>query len=386
MPKISVVTVDVNNPLIKPLRKKLGVSNCICYGMVSPLHKKEVNEEGLVLSGIPYTVSRIMYLLTKYLPIPQYYSYLAYMRAIDYVFARRVASDSSQIVYVNPIFHKTAELAKKKNKIVVAFAGNSEPTREFGRIIEDYNKFNIRHKYVYANKGFIESRKKTLNLADRIITISEVSRTTYLDANYNKCKLKLISLAGTDFPIQSVEIPMGKQRAFISTAFHNFIKGTHRLLLAWQKAQIKDIPLIIVGRICEDLQEFIDKYGPFDNVLFMGYVKGSLTDFYKQYDAVGVLLSFSEGAVRTTPELMSFGFPMIVSSDATCDIVKNGNNGFIVNQKNEEEIVDKLRWFAEDWERVHQMRHKVLSSVSHRTVKEYSEECADYLMTLKDIE
>lgn len=380
MPKISVVTVDVNNPQIKPLRKKLGISNCICYGMVSPLHKKEIKEKGLVLSGIPYTVSRIMYLLAKYFPIPKYYSYLAYMRTIDYVFARRVATDSSLIVYVNPIFHKTAELAKKNNKIVVAFAGNSEPTREYGRIIADYNKFDIRHKYVYANKGFIESRKKTLNLADRIITISEVSRATYLDANYDMSKLKLIPLTGTDFPIQSVETPLGKKRAFISTAFHNFVKGTHRLLLAWQKAQIKDIPLIIVGRIREDLQEFINKYGPFDNVIYAGHQ--NVKEYYNTLDAVGILLSLSEGAGRVTPEMMSFGFPMITSSDATCDLIQDGINGFIVNPFDEASIIDRLRFFAEDWNRVYAIRQNVLNSVKTRTVKDFSEEVADYLISL----
>ena len=138
--------------------------------------------------------------------------------------------------------------------------------------------------------------------------------------------------------------------------------------------------MVIVGQLCEDMQEFIDKNGPFDNVQFMGYIRGDLADFYKRYDAVGVLMSFSEGAVRTTPELMSFGFPMIVSPDATCDIVKDGYNGFIVNSTDEDRLVERLQYFAADWNRVHSLRDNVLNSIAHRTVKDFSIEVADYLM------
>ena len=153
------------------------------------------------------------------------------------------------------------------------------------------------------------------------------------------------------------------------------------MLLAWRRADIKDIPLLIVGNMCEDMKEFIEKYGPFENVIFVG-ARYDLNEWYKNYDAVGILLSLSEGAVRVTPELMSFGFPMIVSEDATCDLVKDQENGFIVNPFDEEEIAEKIKYFAQNWENVHEMNLSVLKSINNRTITDYSLEVADYLMSL----
>ena len=93
-------------------------------------------------------------------------------------------------------------------------------------------------------------------------------------------------------------------------------------------------------------------------------------------------MSLSEGAGRTTPEMMSFGFPMITSPDATCDIVKDGENGYIIESDNEEGLAERLRWFAEDWNRVHAMRANVLMSVSQRTVFDYSCELAQFMLSI----
>jgi len=79
---------------------------------------------------------------------------------------------------------------------------------------------------------------------------------------------------------------------------------------------------------------------------------------------------------------MSFGFPMVVSKDATCDVVRDGENGFVVDYFDEMAIASRLVWFAEDWERVHAMRECVLKSVSWRTIKDYADEVAEYLISL----
>lgn len=380
MPKISVVAVNVNNPQIKPLRLKLGKEKCTCYGMISPLHKRDAMTDGVELSGIPYTIGKLLDFVAKIIPIPNYIPYMYGKIAIDWVFARQVAMNDSSIVYINPLFYQTAKKAKNRGKKVVVMAGNSEPEREYRRVVEEYKRYCISHGYIFANKKYVELRKRTFAIADNIITISKVSEETYRNAGYNIDKLKLIPLTGTDFPRQSLEIVPGKQRAFISTAFHSFIKGTHRLLLAWKKADIRDIPLILVGNICEDLQEFIKKYGPFENVIYAGHQ--NVREFYNTRDAVGVQLSLSEGAVRVTPEMMSFGFPMITSPDATCDLIQNGKNGFIVDPFDEAAIIGKLRFFAEDWSRVYAIRQNVIDSVKTRTVKDFSEEVADYLISI----
>ena len=93
-------------------------------------------------------------------------------------------------------------------------------------------------------------------------------------------------------------------------------------------------------------------------------------------------MSLSEGAVRVTPEMMSFGFPMIVSPDATCDLVIDGYNGRIVDPFDGDGLVKALRYFADDWNRVYALRQNVLDSVRKRTTKDFSEELGEYLLSL----
>lgn len=344
---------------------------------------RQIKDRIHVSVSIPRFVNYIVGPIFKFLHIPAYKLFLLKIRLLEIAFSDKVVRDEAPILFISPFFIRTIKKAKVAGKIIVLEAGNSEPQREYERIKSDYDEYKIKHVYIYGDPIFKNICMDSFRLADRIITLSKTSRQTYIDAGFPADKLELIPLTGTDFPRQIINTNDNKQKAFITTAFHNFIKGTHRLLLAWKEAKVSNVPLIVVGRICEDLQEFIEKYGPFENVIFTGYVKGCLTDFFKQYDAVGVLMSLSEGAVRTTPELMSFGFPMIVSLDATCDIVENGKNGFVIDYKDKKELIKRIKWFADDWDRVHSMQSTVLSSVSHRTVEDYAQECAKFITSIK---
>lgn len=367
-----------------PLMKYLDNKICHCYGIGFPRNYKFSDEpiEKMKLTKIPTRIS--CYAVGTYVKIakaPQYLVYWSRIQLFDKWVAKKIASDSSKIVYTSPLLLRTVKACKKAGKIVVLEAGNSEPEREHERIEMDYCKYGITQKYVYGNPVFKNTCKKSFELADKIITISQTSLNTYIEADYDIRRLEMIPLTGTDFPLQEDVDYSTKRKAFISTAFHNFIKGTQHLLLAWKMAHIEDIPLILVGRICEDLQEFIDKYGPFDNVIFAGH-QSNLKEWYKQYDAVGVLMSLSEGAGRTTPEMMSFGFPMIVSPDATCDLIVDGENGYIIDPYDEVALKNRLVWFANDWTRVGNMRDRVLASLANRSVKDFSLDVAKYLESL----
>ncbi len=315
---------------------------------------------------------------------PKYYAYWGCCAIFDRIVAEKVANDESKIVYTTTNCPRTIKACKAKGKIVIIEAGNSEPKREYSRITLEYDRFGVKHKYIYGDKKYQQRHIDMLQYIDTMISISKVSMQTYLDAGIPADKIKVIPLTGCPWAVDVNYRPAGKPRAFITTGFHNFIKGTHRLLLAWQKSEIKNIPLIVVGDLCEDMSEFIVKYGPFDNVQYLGNCPHTkLKDLYGTYSACGVLLSLSEGAGRVTSEMMSFGFPMIVSPDATCDLVEDGVNGYVIDPTDEAAIVARLRWFADDWKRVEAMNEAVINSVKSRTMEDYAIEVADYLLSYK---
>lgn len=370
-----------------PMMSEMNGQICKCYGIRNAAEKqlpKEIRDK-IVSTSIPDKVNGYFVRpLRSILHWPEYYSYLTKVKLLDATFAKQVAKDASKILFTSPLFPKTVSKAKESGKIVVVEAGNSEPEREYARVNRDYKQFDIHHKYVYGDPILKNTCGKSLQAADRIVAISEVSLATYLDAGYKENKMTLIPLTGTDMPVHHASSQVGKEKAFISTGFHSFIKGTHRLLLAWKEAAIKDIPLLIVGRLCEDMKEFVEAYGPFHNVQFIGH-RNDLREWYLGFDAVGVLMSLSEGAVRVIPEMMSFGFPMIVSPDATCDLICDGQNGFVIDATDEARLVERLKWFAEDWTRVYALRENVIASLQYRTVRDYSLEVFDYLKSLSDI-
>ena len=301
------------------------------------------------------------------------------MWVTDLLFYKKVANDESKVLYTYPMCKRSIKAAKKKGKTVVVLLANSESKREYQRVVEDYNTYHIKHRYIYGDKKYEYGLSDISSYFDRFINITEVSRKTFSEAGYDMSKSKLVLDNGTNFMHKSVDFCNGKKRAFISTAFHSFVKGTHRLLLAWKKADIKDVPLLLVGKMCEDMTEFIEKNGPFDNVVFVGHC-ANLKEWYEQWDAVGVIMSLSEGSGRVTPEMMSFGFPIISSEDATCDLVVDGYNGSVVDVYDENALVEKLRYYANDWEKVHELRPNVLASLGERTINDYASEIADYLV------
>ena len=364
----------------------LGDEICKCYGISFPRNYVYTDEpiNKFCLSRIPTIISRyIIGYLQKIVRFPEYYIYWSNIIVFDLLFSRRISRDESKIVFTHPLLNRTIEKCKKAGKIVVVEAPNSDPRREHSRIMRDYELFHIKNKFIYGNKMFRDMWIYGYDSADKIIAISNLSLNTYLNAGYPEEKFEMIPLTGSEF-VKTNKVPnLKKDKAFITCAHHSFIKGTHRLLLAWKKANIKDIKLYVVGKLCEDMKEFVDNNGPFENVIFTGELT-DLPELYNRLDGVGVQLSLSEGAVRVTPEMMAFGFPMVTTIDASCDLVIDGKTGFIVDVENEEEIIKTLTHISTSWNDLSNLKENIDLVLRGRTVCDFSSELGKYLKQLAD--
>ena len=354
---------------------------CKYYGI-----SKSSPDKGKVYANsyYPYFVSRIYSILLKILKLPAHKAFLMRLELFDRFAAVRASADDSSVVLVDMMLPRTASACKNMGKTVVVYTGSSFPGRECARIHEEYEKYGIKSNTLFGDKRYKEKCCASLNICDYYIAITEVSAKTYFNAGYSKDKCVVIPKNGTDFEIyRDAATTQTGERAFVSTAFHSFSKGTHRLLDAWNNLKSDSAKLYIIGDLHDDMREFIKKYGPFKNVVFTGPLsRDQMREMYKKLDAVGILMSLSEGAGKVTPEMMSFGFPQIVSPDATCDLIIDGFNGFIVETEDTAGLVNKLKWFAEDWNRVHEMRNNVYQSVTRRKMIDFSIELGEYLMSL----
>ncbi len=308
----------------------------------------KVGNKALDLSIIPLLCSRVLRRL-RFLPfIKDYYPYLAGEYLTGLLFKRKISADNSKIVYLKARPFSLIKACKDSGKFIILEFGEMHPIETRERLSRDYDKFGVKSEYIFTSNYAIDESLKSIELADLIIVLSNESKKSFIKNGVPAEKIVVINLSLSR--IYSNEYDPQKRFAFICTAKHSFVKGTHNLLLAWRKAKISNIPLFLVGDISNDLLDFMAKYGPFDNVYLMG--NRDIHSFYLKFNFFGVLNSLSEGCPRAVIEYLGYGFPVITSPVSTCDIVEHGKNGFIVND--EHSLIDALQFFAEhieDYER-----------------------------------
>lgn len=155
--------------------------------------------------------------IRKIFRLPDYYVYLYEHYMEDYLYSKKIANDRSSIIFCSVLNQKMILNAKSAGKIVVVEAGNSEPEREYQKIIREYDKFKIKKRYIYGDARYKNICKTGLDNADWIITISDVSKKTYIDAGYDMNKFKTIYLTGTDFSIQTIPTGGGRESIYIDS-------------------------------------------------------------------------------------------------------------------------------------------------------------------------
>ncbi|EMA9067715.1 glycosyltransferase family 4 protein [Vibrio parahaemolyticus] len=301
-------------------------------------------EKDLFLSPLPLIVAKIIRTLS-FLPfIKDYYHYLSGEHVFGLLFNKKLKNDDSNIVFLKPRPFNLVKSCKEHNKYVVLEFGELHPLDTYKRMKREYEKYPTESEYIYTSKYAIDEAIKSIELADKIIVLSEESKQSFIRNGVPQEKIKKINLGLNEAYNKSFDDR--KPIAFVSTAKHSYVKGTHKLLLAWRKAEIKDTKLFIVGEVSKDIELFVEQFGPFENVIFTG--KKNIHEFYQDYNFVGILNSLSEGYGRVVVEYMGYGFPVITTPVATCDIVVEGVNGFIV--ENEDMLINALHKTKRDKE------------------------------------
>lgn len=315
-----------------------GVFEC-GYG-IRRIH--ESSHPKLSLSVVPLVFARLVQRISRLPFLKDYYGYLVGEYLTGLFFKNKIARDDSNIVFVKPRPFSLVSECKEKGKLVVLEFGEMHPYETRDRLLKEYEKYDVGSQYIFTSSYAIKESVKSIDLADLIVVLSEESKRSFVNHGVPECKIRVVNLGLSK--LSSTRFDDRKEFAFVSTAKHSFVKGTHNLLLAWKKANINSMNLYIVGELSEDIKKFVERYGPFDNVVFCG--AKDIQTFYAQYNFIGILNSLAEGYGRAVIEYMGHGFPVITTRVATCDIVEHRKNGFVV--ESEEELVGALTYFSEN--------------------------------------
>lgn len=127
-------------------------------------------------------------------------------------------------------------------------------------------------------------------------------------------------------------------------------KGQKYLLEAFSKLNLQDWKLVILGDgpLRKDLENLILTLGLTNNVVLPGAVNNIDEWFAKS--SIFAFTSISEGFPNALIEAMAAGLPC-VSFDCEAgpgDIIENGINGFLVEERNISELVEKIQSLIDD--------------------------------------
>ncbi|EHH2554856.1 glycosyltransferase family 4 protein [Vibrio parahaemolyticus] len=287
---------------------------------------------------LPLKINNFIKKLSKITAIPSYVGYLIGEYLYGVMASRQLGSDYD-VVICKPRPHSIVKKAKKAGKKIVLDYGEIHPKVMEKRLKEEYENYDIKNSYIYTNEYAINESLKSIEAADIIIVNSEYSKRTFLESGISESKLKKVNLLSGKNTVIKNSISED-DICFVTTAHHSFVKGTHRLIEVWKNIKSKNATLYIVGDLHKDMTEYLNKTDVPDNVKIVG--RKNIEDFYKNKNIVGVSYSLAEGYSRVVEEFIRRGYPVVCTEVSTCDLIRNNENGIVVNIKNDTELMSNL--------------------------------------------
>lgn len=199
----------------------------------------------------------------------------------------------------------------------------------------------------------IDHRKRleTYEMADRILCPSEFVRSSFLKKGFDPGKLIKVNFG---FPAFSPAIKESGSARSDDGVFRllyvgqvNFRKGLRYAIEAFRRIPIKNKEFRIVGPHVsptgiEDLQI------P-DKVVLTGSLKGQKLIEEYQKATVFILPTLEEGLALVLGEALAFGLPVITTyNSGGADIIQDGVEGFLVEPRDVEALLEKLELLASD--------------------------------------
>lgn len=245
--------------------------------------------------------------------------------------------------------------------------------------------FNMRNTSSMKLRVFRTLEQLLAHFTDKIVCISETEFESAIDNHISsEDKLELI-LNGID--IEAVRSSMGVSRSELGIAENAFVVGMIGRLSAQKAPDVfiraaeivhKEIPnsaFIIVGdgEQREEIETFAQQHGL--HLVVTGWTDKPYS-YLKAFD-VAMLLSRWEGFGLAIVEYMAAEKNVVATrADAIPSLIKDGEDGFLVDIDNPEQAADKVLWLCNHPNKAEEMRQKALRKAKstydiNRVVKQH---------------
>jgi glycosyltransferase involved in cell wall biosynthesis len=202
-----------------------------------------------------------------------------------------------------------------------------------------------------------------IEAADRLIVLSTFQRRTFIEEGVSADRLHVLPL-GVDIELFRPSRTLSDRVftiGFVGQLTQR--KGISYLLSAFEAMRPHGARLLMVGRPSAKVRPWA-REGVEHHAAVARYL---LPAFYHRMDAF-VLPSLVEGFPLTALEAMACGVPVIVSENTFgSDVVRDGENGFVVPIRDVDAIVDRLRFLADE-----PLQRLAIGSRARETAERYS--------------
>jgi glycosyltransferase involved in cell wall biosynthesis len=185
---------------------------------------------------------------------------------------------------------------------------------------------SLKSRLLLERERFLEE----YDLATLVVVLSEKAAESFRAANFPDEKLFYLPRGVDVDRFKPGSEQDGRKRPPIFRAIFSGAlierKGIHHLLEAWQRLNLRDAELWLLGSVHDEAKPHLKKFGR-ENVRVLGF-KRDLENYLNQ-GSVYVFPSRLEGSAKTIYEAAACGLPMITTREAG-DVVRDGVEGIIV--------------------------------------------------------
>jgi glycosyltransferase involved in cell wall biosynthesis len=222
----------------------------------------------------------------------------------------------------------TLRKAKEKGSLVIVERGSSHISYEQEILREEYGIFGL--KFKGAHPKIVEKELKEYEEADYIEVPSTFVKKTFLQLGVKEGKI-IQNPLGVNLHEFNRKAPKNDEVFRIIYAGNMSLrKGVHYLLQAFSELNLPNAQLWLIGRMSNEIEPFLKKYGN-ERVFCKGpYPQGELHKYYSQ-GSVFALMSIEEGFANVIVQAMASGLPVICTNNSGGeDIVREGVDGYLI--------------------------------------------------------
>ncbi len=251
--------------------------------------------------------------------------------------------------------------AKKMGMINVLDEGSSYILYRRDIVKKEYEKFGIKPELPHPK--LVEKELREYEEADYIVVSSLFARRTFLEKGIPERKIIHVPY-GVDLSAFK-QIPKNDNVfRVVFVGGMTLRKGVHYLLQAFSELNLTNSELLLIGSINDEIKPFFKKYE--GKYKWIGHIpQGELYKHYSQ-GSVFVLNSIEDGFGMVIIQAMACGLPVIATTNTGGqDIIRDGQEGFIIPIADVAALKDKLLYFYQRPELCREMGQTAKKRVSY---------------------